>query len=274
MIVKNEASVLPITLPTYRGLIDSFTIVDTGSVDGTQETAMELLGDLPGDVHNVEWTDFAAARTKALELAQGTADWLFMPDADMTCETHPDLKQWLDTDPVPEVDVWRVEITEGNQVWKRPALMRGDQDWRYEFPVHEYLDTTGRNANMTILGLTLRHGLRQKSSDRFNDWAEILKPLAEQGEPRALFYLAECYRFAGRTEEALAVYDIRAEVAGGYDEEAWYSAYIAGKLRGDVGALIEAWEKRPWRHEPLTAAARIVAAGGPSTDALFLEPSP
>lgn len=273
LIVKDEAAILPITLPTYRGLIDSFTILDTGSTDGTGEVALELLGDLPGDVYETEWVDYGTARTRALELARGTADWVFMPDADMTCQTHPNLRAWLDDDPDPSVDAWRVEIEEGGTIWQRPLLLRGDQEWRYEFPYHEYLDTSGR-LERSLLGITLRHGLRQKPSSRFNAGAELLRPLAEQGEPRAQFYLAECLRFAGRTDEAIAAYHIRAQNDDGFVEEQFYSAYQEARLLGDVASLIEVWRDRPWRHEPLTAAARIVAEHGSGTDVLFLEAGP
>ena len=58
---------------------------------------------------------------------------------------------------------------------------------------------------------------------------------------------------------------------GGWEEEAWYSAYRIGRMTGDVDALIRAYERRPWRHEPLSAAAAIVASRGARDDLLFME---
>jgi hypothetical protein len=58
----------------------------------------------------------------------------------------------------------------------------------------------------------------------------------------------------------------------GWEEEAWYAAYQAAALRKSIPALLVAWHRRPWRHEPLSAAAAL-AAQDPAAqgDSLFLE---
>src|SRR3954471_9644974 len=62
MIVKNEALVIARCLSAVRPLIDSWVIVDTGSSDGTQEIVREVLGDLPGELIERSWRDFASNR--------------------------------------------------------------------------------------------------------------------------------------------------------------------------------------------------------------------
>lgn len=42
-----------------RPIIDHWTIADTGSTVGTQDLVRELLGDIPGDLHERPWRDFA-----------------------------------------------------------------------------------------------------------------------------------------------------------------------------------------------------------------------
>src|ERR1043166_3017834 len=51
MIVKNEAPVIRRCLDSVRPLIDAWTIVDTGSTDGTQDVVCDALRDLPGQLH-------------------------------------------------------------------------------------------------------------------------------------------------------------------------------------------------------------------------------
>lgn len=273
MIVKDEADILPSTIPTYLPLIDSWTILDTGSADGTQQIAAELLGHLPGRLHEAEWADFSTARTQALELARGRDQWILMPDADMTCEAHPDLKTWLMGEPDPAVDAWQVEIVDSGTRWRRPMLLRGGERWEFKGKAHEYLDTTGRYCR-ALLGLVLHHDSSGPTEGKYDRYADLLREDAEAGEPRSVFYYAESLRFAGRSDEALEWYRRRAEIASGYDEERWYAAYMVGRLSDDVEALVACWEMRPWRHEPLTAAARITANRGARNDMLFLEDTP
>lgn len=273
MIVRDEAATLGESLPTLLPLIDSWTIVDTGSTDGTPEVVTETLRDVPGHLHHAEWTNFGEARTTALRLARGKADWTLMVDAEWYADVHPDLKTWLAGDPDPRVDAWMVEIEQAGMVWRRPLLTRGNQEWTYHGVVHECLDPAGR-SHRALNGLVMHHRPSKKDEGKFNRYVELLKPEADLGLPRATFYLAESYRFAGRTQEAVEAYRRRAGMDEGFVEERWYSAYQAARLEDDVAGLLEAWRLRPWRHEPLTAAARIVAGRGAQGDLLFLEQPP
>src|SRR5262245_43091639 len=89
MIVKDEAHVLERCLRSVRPLIDAWTVVDTGSTDGTQQRVRDFLAALPGALHERPWRDFAWNRTEALELARGTADYLLVIDADEELAVEP-----------------------------------------------------------------------------------------------------------------------------------------------------------------------------------------
>jgi hypothetical protein len=60
MIVKNEARVIRRCLDSVMPLIDCWSIVDTGSTDGTQAIIREHMRFLPGSLHERPWKDFAA----------------------------------------------------------------------------------------------------------------------------------------------------------------------------------------------------------------------
>ena len=89
MIVKNEAAVIRRCLDSVRPIIDYWVIVDTGSTDGTQDIIREHLRDLPGELHERPWRDFAHNRSEALELARGKGDYTLIIDADDTLEIAP-----------------------------------------------------------------------------------------------------------------------------------------------------------------------------------------
>ena len=76
MIVKNEVSVIARCLASVRPIIDHWVIVDTGSTDGTQDAIRTLMADLPGELHERPWRDFAHNRTEALELARPRGEYV------------------------------------------------------------------------------------------------------------------------------------------------------------------------------------------------------
>src|SRR5271154_7638918 len=89
MIVKNEAPVIRRCLDTVRPFIDHWVIFDTGSSDGTQDIIRNHLKDLPGELIERPWVDFAHNRTEALAAARDKADYVLVIDADETLECEP-----------------------------------------------------------------------------------------------------------------------------------------------------------------------------------------
>jgi len=274
MIVRDDADALRRCLGSVlgQGLADAWTVCDTGSTDGTREVAVELLGHLPGRLVGHRWRDFGHNRTLALRAARGTARWLLLLDSDMTVEAHPGLRGWLAGDPDPSVDAWMVEVRDSGLRYRLPLLVRGDAEARYVGATHEYLDV-GRTRPLTGL-VVEHHGDGSSRDEKLERDLALLQPGVEAGDERSTFYAAETLRYLGRADEAALLYRRRAAM-GGWEEEAWNAAYREAELRGDVEGLIEAWRRRPWRHEPLTAAARIAARDERAAgDVLFLERLP
>src|SRR3972149_9108675 len=76
MIVKDEALVIERCLGSVKHLIDYWVIVDTGSKDGTQEIIKNYLKDIPGELYESPWVDFAHNRNEALDFANNKGDYL------------------------------------------------------------------------------------------------------------------------------------------------------------------------------------------------------
>lgn len=270
MMARNEASTIGRAIESVRGLVDSWTLLDTGSTDGTPRLVKESLLGVPGRVVHEPWHDFGTGRTQALAAARGTADWLLVLDADMTVETHPDLKDWLATDPDPDVAAWQVEIVDGDLSYRLPLLIRGNLDVRYVGATHEYLDLEGRKQR-PLLGLTVtHHATGANRPDKHERDLELLAPGVEAGDPRATYYTAQALWCLGRTAEAADMYERRYRL-NGWDEERWHAQYMAARLRDDIDGLIASSRERLWRPEPLEHAARIIRARGTRDDVLFIE---
>ncbi len=249
-------------------LIDSYHIVDTGGMsDDTRATIDALLAGIEGEIVDEAFDGTGPSFTRALARAEGSADWLLHLHSDEVADVFPTMKEWLDADESPDTDAFMVEIVNPNLVHRLPRLLRGNREWRYVGFAHEYLEVD-HSRTRPLLGLTLNH-YGWSDPSKF-EW--VVEQLAEgraAGEPRATFYTAEALRDLGRTDEAIVAYRERV-LQGGWEEERWYAKYQAAKLSQDIDGLLAAWRERPYRHEPLTAAGRIVAARD-NPDVLFNE---
>jgi glycosyltransferase involved in cell wall biosynthesis len=132
MIVRDAAPFIEETLTCALPYIDSWSIVDTGSVDDTPAVIERFFTErgVPGTLHHRPWVGFAPNRTEAIELSIGTADYAFMIDADDLVEGPLNLDSLT-------ADAYQVRFGPDNVFW-RPAFFRLDRRWEYRGVVHEY----------------------------------------------------------------------------------------------------------------------------------------
>ena len=265
-IVRDEAPQLERFLGVLEH-VDELVAVDTGSSDGTPA----LLAAAGATVIHRPWVDFATARNQALEAAR--ADWLLMLDADMTIDAHPELRNWLNDDPDPWVDAWRIEVRERDLGYKMPLLTRGDADVWYAGATHEALVGDCRKQRVLESVTVTHHEDGANRASKHERDLQLLAPGVAAGEPRATYYTAQALKCLGRTPESIAMYARRAAMTGTWEEERWHAQYMAARLRRSLGELLAAHKARPHRPEPLEHAARLVREQGPRDDVLFLESS-
>lgn len=278
MIVGEDAVALARCLESVAELVGEVHVLTSADASDVERVIAAVLGPIEAGavpwrrVVHEPWQGYAAARTRALQLAdEGSAQWVLMLDADMTAWSNPELTAWLAGDPLPHVNAWEIEVREHGTSYRLPLLTRRNVGACYLGPTHEALLVEGRYQQLS--GLVIEHhadGVHREG--KLERDLELLAPGVLAGEPRAVYYSAQAYRDLGETERAIGLYRRRAAM-GGWEEEAWHAEYRAAQLAGDVDALIRAWRRRPWRHEPLTAAAQLARErGADSADALFLEP--
>lgn len=152
MIVKDEAPVIRRCLESVRPLIDSWVILDTGSSDGTQDVIREVLGDLPGALHESPFNGFDASRSEAIDLAmaRGDADYLLFIDADDLMEVEPGFRMQSLTH-----DAYRVALHDGPIIHWRPALVSTRLPWRYVGILHEYIECGKPYSLGTLTGANI-----------------------------------------------------------------------------------------------------------------------
>ena len=72
MIIKDSGEPLKKTLETIKPYIDSWCILDTGSVDESKKIVKDILSNIPGKLYEENFVDFATSRNRAFKLAENT----------------------------------------------------------------------------------------------------------------------------------------------------------------------------------------------------------
>ena len=284
MIVKNESQAIRRCLESVRSIVDHWAIVDTGSTDGTQDIIRDYLADLPGELKETPWVDFAHNRNEALDLARPHCDYTFFIDADDVLELPPKFAM-----PILSASSYYVEIRQKELRYWRPHLLRSDLPWQFEGVLHEFL-TCGVDKNKqkifaenlhprrlakAVIHMTESGARRQVAAqERYaRDAALLEKALETETDPfliaRYTFYLGQSHRDAGNRPAALAAYRARASL-GFWEQEVFISLYEVAVLKEKLGyepeEVIEAYRRAHAvdrrRAEALHGAARFCRVQG------------
>ncbi len=271
MIVKNEAQVIERCLESLLPVIDSYSIVDTGSTDATADLITKMMENAGkgGSIHHRPWVDFGHNRSEALQLAKGTADWLLLIDADATWEGDLDLPPDTYPEP-PPFDGFNIEHrfdTPDTVVWQRAAVIRGDLDWNYVGAVHEYLNITDRRiGTMEGCAIVDHYDGGNRGDKGARELAILTREVGERpDDPRPLFYLAGTHRDLGNIDYAISLFERRAAMPDTWEEERWYAQYQAARWKPwpeGLAALLAAHNARPSRIEPLADICLRLRADG------------
>ncbi len=261
MIVKNEAKRIQSVLASYRPFIDAWTILDTGSTDGTQDLIRRELDGIPGTLHEEPFVDFATSRNRALELHGTTTVFSIMPNGDVL-EGGGALVSFLDAHRRDFAGAYRVRIAPGH--YFHPLVMRTGFGWRYKWRTHEC--AMGPNTGPAIPDVTVFRDRGTRTDDEWRArWMRDLDLLNrdridDPNDPRPYFYLGQTHECLGQPAQALDMYEKRAKM-GGYFDEVYEAKFRIAKMKERLGhpwpeiqqAYLEAYAHDPRRAEPLYA---------------------
>lgn len=293
-IVKNEAKIIERCMQSLVGEIDYWVVVDTGSKDGTQDVIRRFMekNDIPGELIERPWKDFATNRSEALKLAENKADYVLFCDADMSLKViDPGWKQHLNAAAYMVNQTNRLDLTYAN-IRLVNARLEGDERFRYWGASHEYCDSIEpEKLEKPFLSLIemADHGDGGSKSDKYErdirllsrqlqqlkaltpakpeEWEEAWRSGLLRHLPvlqkRCTFYLAQSWYGNDELEMALATH-LKRSKQGGWSEEVWYSllqiAIIKEKLEYPeediVRSYLDAFELRPTRAESLYHLAK------------------
>lgn len=143
MIVRDEVKHLGACLDSIERFVDEIVIVDTGSTDGT----WELVQERAHVCEQIEWTGFADARNRSLELCSG--EYILIIDADERWIEGPieQMVKAMDKGIDGVVIIIRNELPEGQ-------LLQADQTWQIRmFRNLPEIRWTGKVHNQVLISI-------------------------------------------------------------------------------------------------------------------------
>jgi tetratricopeptide (TPR) repeat protein len=262
MIVRNEAHGICETLESIKPYVDYWTILDTGSTDGTQDAVRLCLSGIEGRLCDGPFVDFSSARNLVFDLHGSKTEWALMLDADDIVENGAAIKGALNgASPSDQALLMRRQFATS---WHVPLLFRTSAKWRYHGRVHEYAcGPNGEHASKKVDGVVIKHVRPSQSVEASRArWQRDLLLLEEdlafgKETARTLYYLAQTHECLGNREKAAEFYQKRASVVG-WDQETFQAKLRLGlcllslnNVPEAVSALLDAHAFHPRRAEPL-----------------------
>ena len=269
MIVKNEAKIIEAALRSVLPFIDFFSIVDTGSTDGTQDVIRSFfhMNNVPGELHERPWVNFGHNRTESMQLADGKADYMLVVDADDAIFGTLDLKNLTQ-------DSYLMRIGTTFSHW-RQQLFKSGLNWSYRGVLHEYAFSELAKSCTRLPGdyyLEARTaGARNSDPLKYQKDAAVLEEAlkTEPENSRYWFYLGQSYFDCQNWVESKRAYTKRTTM-GGYMEEVFYAQWRVGICASQLNepedqvmaCFLKAYEFAPQRAESLHGLAEYLRSKG------------
>lgn len=281
LMIKNESESIARTIQSCnKSFINGIIVYDTGSTDDTIQI-IQTESHVPVDVLYGTFEDFATSRNKCLDFANTKQyDFLLFLDANDELITSESFKL-PDSTNDESVVAWMINIRWKIDVdkyikYKNVKLVRAHvSELRWKGVVHEFLDTAGYKTDYISSDVEIYQDRttcdNRKSQERWAiDRVLLEKELSrDPTNHRTLFYLAQTYDCLGEKKLAYDHYEMRANMAGGFDEEQFFSMVQCGKLANDVVDNVHLaihWFTRACTHATVVHVARASDASAASAE--------
>ena len=277
MIVKNESKVIKRCLKSVKKLIDYWVIVDTGSTDNTKEILKEFMKEIPGELYEREWKNFAYNRNEALELAKNKGDYLLIIDADEELVFEKDFIL-----PNLEKDLYCIVSNFNGRKHTRKSLVYSMLNWKWRGVVHEIIESDEQRTCSVLKGVEniyRKEGCRSQDPNTYYKDIQLLLEELEKNpkDERSVFYLAQSYLDAKHYDKAIEFYKKRSEMTG-FDDEVYLSYFLIGKIalhkkkdpQTFIRNMYKAYSCSPNRAEPLYCLANYYRKQGMFSEAYTL----
>ena len=226
VMVKNGGELFEKMLEKNKHLADRWTILDTGSTDGSVAAARRILAGIPGMLYEEPFINFRDSRNRCLDLAGTCCKYNLMLDDTYVVEGN--LRDFLEKVRGDQyVDSFSLEVRSGDVTYQSNRITKAACGLRYKYMVHEIIQEED-NVNAKIPACVAwiddmqNDFMAKRTVERKQYDLDCLLQDAEQDpkNPRHLYYIAQTYSILGEWVNAREFFRLRVEHAvRGYDEE-------------------------------------------------------
>ena len=139
MIVKNSGNHIISTLQHILPIIDTYTILDTGSTDNTISNIKNTLKGVDGSIFTEPFVDFSTSRNRSLDLSKGNCKYQIILDDTYQVNGINNLKKLLTRLDKPGFAL-RIKDGKSKNEYFSYRIIRTKDNIRYKYKVHELLD--------------------------------------------------------------------------------------------------------------------------------------
>lgn len=245
VMVKNAGPGFREVMEQNLPVVEDWTVLDTGSTDGTLELLKELQLKFPGQVFQEPFTNFRDSRNRLLELSRKRCTFQIILDDTYVIQNGSRLREFLTlarTAPENAFDSFSIflrETSAANIQYLSNRILLTSKQLRYDarFRIHEII-TPNHCYSIpfqfgSLLDISSDYMLERTSARKAKDIEMLLEDhKAYPNCPRIYYYLAETYLWAKDYEKAAYWYMKRADVPpdtpDNYDEEQYDAKYKLG----------------------------------------------
>lgn len=227
IMVKNGGELFEQMLRKNIDIFDRWTILDTGSTDGTIEVIKKLLvGKKNGVLYEEPFINFRESRNRCLDLAGTKCKYNLMLDDTYVIEG--DLRSFLNEIRGDQFgDSYSLTIKSHDVEYISNRITKSENHLRYIYTMHEVIeDKNNRNVRVPenrafVTDFTNNYMLNRSDTRKEYDLKCLYEMLEEYpDEPRNLYYLGQTYKMLGNFEKASEYYHKRAFFyIDGFDQE-------------------------------------------------------
>jgi hypothetical protein len=216
IMIKNGGEQLEDTLKEAIPYIDRWTILDTGSTDGTIETIQRVLSGKKGTLYQEPFLNFRDSRNRCLDLAGMRCVYTIMLDD--TYRIKGNIRHFLQTVRSDQYSDSFSLYTQSDDVqYATNRILRTDKRLRYKYRIHEVIQKEN-NMNVIIPNYVATiddyrcQYMHERTMERKQYDLKILFEELEEdpNDPRTYYYLAQTYNVIGDAELSYEYYLKRA----------------------------------------------------------------
>lgn len=247
IMVKNAGPLFETVLTENLPFIDRWTILDTGSTDGTQDIVRRVLAKKKGALYEEPFINFRDSRNRCLDLAGKSCKYLLMLDD--TYAMRGDLRTFLNIIRGDQfASSYSLLILSDDVEYYSNRVTMSERGLRYIYTIHEVIQDTRNKENVVIpKDAAFIHDHRadymeKRTMDRKKYDLKLLFDMVREDpdNPRHYYYLAQTYNLLEDYENAAYWFKRRATTTlKGHDQEAVDSWF-------ELARLYNFKLKKPW----------------------------